>query len=494
MKGFCSVLLAVAGIAGSAYSARFDEGRMLVEVGPSKALKVEDNIRWLEEGKVPAYAVANVIKWLSLHGADVAKFRERYRPVEPGLGEPLAKRPGFRLGYMLDISRDKVPTLDTLKAIANTLAALGYDAFQLYTECAFAYADLEPAWREWSPMTPAETRELADHCKSKGLLLLPNQNSFGHLERLFQHPQYRCLAETPNGYNIEHPPLKNRPPCALCPTDPKTYAFLDSLYAQLLPNFPGATVINVGCDEVWDIFDKTGRSAAKAAEKGVSRVYMDHMLDVHRLLAKRGFQMAFWADMVLYDPTLLDEVPKDAIPLQWGYSSEQRTKGYTCEFEGRCLALQRRGLDYHVCPSTCTFGTAFGNGVAMRGNVSLAVAAARRYDAKGLLMTTWGDGGHRAPFLAELPGLVYAAAQVRGEDPSEAEVAEKVEHAAKGVPGCKEVGLATRDLLAEIDAARKDGTLAVKRGAFATRYSELWLRHNRVGGLLHSLQCLGLTP
>ena len=488
-----AVAAVAASVMGSARAERFDYGRLLVEDGPGKGLKVEDNVRWLEEGKVPDYAVANVIKWLSLKGVDVAKFRVRYSPVEPGLGEPLAKRPGFRLGYMLDVSRDKMPTLDTLKRIADILAAVGFNEFQLYTECTFAYTGLESAWREWTPMTAAETRELAEYCRGKGLLLVPNQNSFGHLEKLFRHKEYRYLAETPNGYTIEHPPLKNRPPCALCPTDERTYAFLDKMYAELLPNFPGATAINVGCDEVWDIFDKKGRSAAKAAKSGVPRVYMDHMLKVHDLLRKRGFRMAFWADMALYEPDLLDEIPKDAIPLQWGYGSEAHTPGYTCEFEGRCLALKRRGLSYYVCPSTRTYGTPFGDWPEMSGNVRLTVAAARRYDAMGLLLTTWGDGGHRAPFLAEIPALVYTAAQVRGEELSEAEAKARAWEVAKLMPGCSEVGEATRDLLKEIDAAKADGTIAGKRGAFATRYSELWLRHNRVGGLLPSLREVGLV-
>ena len=35
--------------------------------------------------------------------------------------------------YMLDISRDKVPTLGTLKQLVDILARFDYNQFQLYT-------------------------------------------------------------------------------------------------------------------------------------------------------------------------------------------------------------------------------------------------------------------------------------------------------------------------------------------------------------------------
>ena len=48
-------------------------------------------------------------------------------------------------GYMLDISRDKVPTMETLFALVDSLAALRYNQLQFYTEHTFAFADDAPA-------------------------------------------------------------------------------------------------------------------------------------------------------------------------------------------------------------------------------------------------------------------------------------------------------------------------------------------------------------
>lgn len=508
-------------VAFVARGARFDAGRLLYETDArAKVLRVEDNVAALERGDAPAFAVGNIVRWLELKGVDCGGWRRRYAVKDVPVGPPLASREGGSLGYMLDISRDKVPTMEMLRNVVSLLASLGYNEFQLYTEHAFAYAGHEAAWRGASPMTPEEVRDLDAFCAARGVRLMPNQSSFGHLEKWLRRAEYRDLAETPGGYTVDWiPGLKDRPPCALCPTDERTYAFLDGLYAQLLPNFRHASCVNVGCDEVWDIFDASGRSAAKVREKGVARVYMDHLKRIHALLRARGFRMAFWADMVLYAPELLDEVPKDSVALLWNYGSERDFPGITAENEGRMQALRMRGLDVVVCPSTRVYGTWFGRTGPMMGNVSLMDGIARRYGAKGLLLTTWGDGGHRAPFVAEVPAIVYAAMLARGESPDEAGLAAEIDRAL----GCR-VGAALLEI-GRIDARDADAPRRVRRAAasadlagaqgwvargFRTfllaadfiegdrsgdcgeRYRRLWLADSREGGLAESMDEIGI--
>src|SRR5436190_8576971 len=51
-------------------------------------------------------------------------------------------------GFMLDISRDKVPTMDSLRQLIGLLASLKFNHLQLYTEHTFAYAGHERVWRD----------------------------------------------------------------------------------------------------------------------------------------------------------------------------------------------------------------------------------------------------------------------------------------------------------------------------------------------------------
>ena len=85
--------------------------------------------------------------------------------------------------YMLDISRDKVPTMGTLRLIVDLLAKFEYNQFQLYTEHTFAYSTHRDVWEAASPLTAEEIRELDAYCALRGIDLVPNQNSFGHLKK-----------------------------------------------------------------------------------------------------------------------------------------------------------------------------------------------------------------------------------------------------------------------------------------------------------------------
>ena len=53
--------------------------------------------------------------------------------------------------YMLDISRDRVPTMETLKLIVDILARYRYNQLQLYTEHTFQYEGHEDVWEDSSP-------------------------------------------------------------------------------------------------------------------------------------------------------------------------------------------------------------------------------------------------------------------------------------------------------------------------------------------------------
>ena len=113
------------------------------------------------------------------------------RPVPPVDGEtPPA------IVVMLDVSRDRIPTMEEFGRIVPWLASLKVNHLQLYTEHTFAYAGHEEVWRGWSPLTPAEIREIDALCIGHGIELAANQNCFGHLRTWLELPRYAHLAET----------------------------------------------------------------------------------------------------------------------------------------------------------------------------------------------------------------------------------------------------------------------------------------------------------
>ena len=322
------------------------------------------------------------------------------------------------LGYMLDVSRDKVPTMDSLRRIVDVIADLGYNQFQLYTEHTFAYRGHETVWKDASPMTPAEIRELDDYCWQRGIELVPNQNSFGHMERWLRHPSYRHLAEAPD-CPINPWGGKAKWPRAVCPTDPATTNFLDGLYGQLLPCFRHTKLFNVGCDEVFDLMPGV-RSAAAIAERGESAVFLDHFRALQTLAGKHEKRVMYWANHLLRTPDASGCISKDAIALVYAYEADDK-------MDYLASRAVKESVPFYVAPGTSSWCSLFGRYWNMKHNVAGAFETARRYGARGCLLCDWGDLGHIQPFLVSLPALVYAAECARGKVPTDGEVAEAID-------------------------------------------------------------------
>ena len=318
-----------------------------------------------------------------------------------GEGIPLARIEDWpdlpHRGVMLDVSRDKVPTMATLHALVDRLASWKVNQLQLYTEHTFAYEGHEEVWRDASPLTAEEVRELDAHCRAVAIELVPNQNSFGHFHRWLVHERYRPLAEVPEG--LEHPFGERREPFSLCPVDPRCLELLADLYDQLLPNF-ASRQLNVGLDETFDL--GKGCSAAAVAEKGRIRVYLEFLQQVHRLVAERSHRMQFWGDIILEQPDLIPELPAEAIALEWGYEADH-------PFLEHAQRFAASGLDFMVCPGTSSWNSLAGRADNALRNLGTAAVAGRDAGALGCLITDWGDFGHLQPLPVSYLGFLAGA-------------------------------------------------------------------------------------
>ncbi|HET9416593.1 MAG TPA: family 20 glycosylhydrolase [Candidatus Limnocylindria bacterium] len=291
-------------------------------------------------------------------------------------------------GVMLDVSRNRVPRLDQLLRLVDQLARWGINQLQLYFEAAFAYPDHPEPWSHRSPFTGDEIRELDGYCRDRFIELVPNQNSFGHLERWLRLDRYRHLAERPER------------PFSLCPTDPASLEFVGGLYDELLRHFRSRQ-LNVGADETADIGQ--GRSREEVARRGVGRVYLDFLRGLHAAAARRDHTIQFWGDIIERRPELVPEIPTDATALLWGYEADHPFDRFAAPFADA-------GLPFMLCPGTSSWDSLVGRSANAIANLANAATAARGHGARGMLITDWGDSGHwQPPSVSRLP-LAYGAA------------------------------------------------------------------------------------
>jgi hexosaminidase len=304
-----------------------------------------------------------------------------------------------RRGVMLDISRGRVPKLETLLDLVERLADFKINEFQLYTEHTFAYRRYQSVWRDWGALTAAEIRTLDARCRELGIDLVPNQNSFGHLRYFLEHPKVKKLAEVSEPYAGSTGDFL-RFPTTLAPNNPGTIKFIRELYDELLPNF-SSKFLNVGCDETWDL--GRGQSKKLCERYGKGRVYVDFLKQIEREVSKRGRTMMFWGDIILNHPELIRSLPKNVIALNWGYEA-------THPFEKEAATFAKSKVPFYVCPGTATWMTMIGRHDTAFANLRHAAAAGRKHGAMGYLNTDWGDGGHPQPLAVSWPLYVIGAA------------------------------------------------------------------------------------
>jgi hexosaminidase len=301
-------------------------------------------------------------------------------------------------GLMLDVSRCKMPTMETLFSLIDLLADLKYNELQLYVEHTFAFADHETVWKDASPLTPEEILTLDERCRERFIELVPNLNSFGHFERWLRHEPYKHLAECPEGFRREEPFIVRDHGSTLKP-NADSLAFIDSLYAEYLPNFSSRR-FNVGMDEPWELGQ--GWSQPEIEKRGKHAVYLEHLDGIRKLVEKHDREMLFWADILLEKSENASHVPKSASPVIWGYEAEH-------PFDKQAKNLADCGLSYYLAPGTATWRSFTGRLTNALANLRSATEAGLAHNASGILLSAWGDCGNHQPWSSFYPALINAA-------------------------------------------------------------------------------------
>lgn len=314
--------------------------------------------------------------------------------------------PAFPIrGIMLDVSRTRVPTMETLRRLIDVWAELKINQLQLYIEHTFAYAGHETVWKEASPFTGGEIEEIDSWCRDRGIELVPNQNSFGHMERWLRHPEYHRYSEAPDGF--EDPwGVYREFASTLDLSKPESMDLLHDLYDQFLPHFRSRT-FNIGGDEPYDLGKGSNHEAYEAAGGGA--FYLGFLRKVCDEVENRGYIPQFWADIILNYPELLENIPENAVVMNWGYE-------YDHPFAVETEKLAESGRKFQVCPGTSSWNALAGRWDNARENIRSAARWGQKNGASGFLITDWGDNGHKQQYVASLPGwFAGAAAAWNGE-------------------------------------------------------------------------------
>ena len=285
-------------------------------------------------------------------------------------------------GWMDDISRGPIPTLDYVKYVIQTLSEYKLNFINLYTEHTLEnekFPDIAPP----GAFTPAEITELEDFAAKYHVAVIGNQQAFGHMEEILKIPFYDEIAD--NKWNLN-------------PASPATYDFLETYLGDAAKAYKHP-FFNIGADET----DGLGSGKAKGLvdSLGMEAVYAIHINKLDKILKDAGKRTMMWGDIAVNHKEIIDQLPKDLIILSWGYDPRDN-------FDEAILPFKASGFDFMVAPGVRSWSEIYPNLDVAVKNIANYVRDGQEHGAMGMINTAWDDDGETL-FNANWHGMIWGA-------------------------------------------------------------------------------------
>lgn len=299
-------------------------------------------------------------------------------------------------GYYFDITRGRVPKLETLYKLCDTLAYYKLNHLELYVEHSFEYTGMEEIWYDKSPITREEIKALDAYCRKLYIELVPSFSLFGHLYEILRHPKYSHLCEiTPESYYSWHDRMRHH---TIDITNPESFELIKGMIDDVVDLFT-SDKFNICCDETFDL--GTGKSKEYVEKVGIGTAYTQFVKKIATYVQSKGKKVMLWGDIVLKHKECIPLLPKDLTMLNWNYNAEPS--------EENIKLFEDVNIPQIVCPGTLGWCEPFNNYPVAHSNIIKSAKYAKKHGAEGLLTTDWGDFGHFNIPENSLPMLVLAA-------------------------------------------------------------------------------------
>ncbi len=309
-------------------------------------------------------------------------------------------------GIMLDVSRNAVLKVGTVKKMLRLAALMGYDFVGLYMEDTLKI-ECEPYWGyQRGAYTADEIREMDDYAASIGMELRPFIQTLAHVNQVARYEEYAEIIDTGD---------------ILLAGEGRTAELIDHLLGTVAKLFHTKKV-NIGMDEAYLV--GRGRYTDKNGYEPRKEIMQKHLKLVLDACRKYGLKAQMWSDMFFgfAVPEKVSEkksegiVPEDVEICYWDYYSQEPE-----HYEERIKA--------HLA-LTKNVGFAGGawkwSGIAPHDRYSIkaneaAIGQCRKYGLKSYTVTCWGDNGAEAGCFSILPVIYKTAEMVYGDRNSDTE-------------------------------------------------------------------------
>lgn len=299
-------------------------------------------------------------------------------------------------GFYLDITRGRIPTIDTLKELVDNLAYYKMNMLQLYVEHTFPFKEYDGIYQRTGFISPEEIVELDKYCIENFIEFVPSLSCFGHLYELLTDNRYKDLCELENYTDSTIFWCERMGHHTINPLDDRSLELIKSLIDQYSPLFT-SNKFNICCDETFDL----GNGRNKGIDKG--RLYVDFVRKIVDHVKSKGKIPMMWGDVITQHADLIDDIGDGVLYLSWGYSPNESPNAINKVMEA--------GKPQYVCPGLSNWTSLIE--LPQKAVPNISKMAKYGYDAKaeGILTTCWGDYGHISSVYACMYGTIFACAK-----------------------------------------------------------------------------------
>ncbi len=314
-------------------------------------------------------------------------------------------------GMQDDLSRGPVPTLAFQKHLIRTLAAYKVNVYSPYFEHTQQYTSNPLPAPPGGSISPADAREITAFAAQFHVIVIPDQEAFGHLHHNLTWEQYSAIAETPHGR-------------VLAPAQPGSLQYISQMFNELAADYPGP-FLHIGADETDDL--GVGQTKSDVDTRGLGPVYLDFVQKIVSTLEPLHRRILFWGDIAQsvtqgataytsvgaaapnrVDPDILSNLPaafkKSTIAVAWWYTPHP-AKGFASFLNPFTSA----GFETWVAPGVNNWSVVWPDSNDALTNIQQFVAEGQRQHSTGVLNTIWYDDGE-ALANNNWYGLLFGAA------------------------------------------------------------------------------------
>ena len=215
-------------------------------------------------------------------------------------------------------------------------------------------------------MTGEEVLALDAYCRERHIELVPNQNSFGHMDRWLTKKPYGDLAECPRGATL---------PGASCRRSRSTRSDSDRSRCRGAVRRAAAALHEPSSTSAATRRSTSARAGARRVQEARHRARVPRLpAEDPRAVRPHGRRMQFWGDIIMQHPELIGEVPRDATALEWGYEADH-------PYEADTKAFRKAGVPYYVCPGAGAWISLIGRTDNAMANIRNAATNGRKHGA-----------------------------------------------------------------------------------------------------------------